>query len=130
MKKEMSIAVRLKLSDLLGPLEGESARLLMYREFRDYLSLSEEEQKLVGCRVVQQQGGFMTYIDHPELDPQKEVEVGEILTEVVCGILKPMEENKTLKPDLLDLFIWFKPEIVKMQEREKKEAEPKKPQGS
>ena len=123
MKKAMSIPVRLKLSDLLSPLEGESSRLLMYREFRDYLSLSEEEQKLVGCRVVQQQGGFMTFIDHPELDPQKEIEVGEIITEVICGILKSMEESKTLKPELLDLFIWFKPEIVKIQERERKERE-------
>lgn len=122
MKGKMSIPVRLKLSDMLAPVSGESSRLLMYRKFREGLALSDEEGKLVGARVTTTPSGFATYIDYPNKDPMKEVDVGEIITEVVCGILKPMEDAKELKPELLDLFLWFKPAIDEMR---KMEAVPK-----
>jgi len=130
MKKPMSILVRTALSKALEPLIGESARLLMYREFREGLSLSKEEGELVGLKTIVQGNEFSTYVQFPDKDPMKEIEVGEVITEVVCQILKPLEETKTLPPDQLDLFLWFKPEIVKMQEREKKEQTPKNPEPS
>lgn len=120
MKGKMSIPVRAALGKLLEPLAGESTRLLMYREFRESLSMSEEEQKLIGLQTIVNRvtNEIETYIQFPEKDPMKEVEVGEIITEVVCGILKPMEDAKNMDPKYLDLFLWFKPEIDKMRERE------------
>lgn len=124
MKAKMSIPVRAALGKLLEPLAGDHTRLLMYRKFRESLSLSEEEHNLVGVQNVVNRGTneVETYIKFPEKDPMKEIEVGEIITEVVCGILIPMEDSKALEPRFLDLFLWFKPEIDKMREREAKEA--------
>ena len=121
MKKPMSGYVRLALSTMLAPMEGDSTRLLMYRELRNKLSLNEEENKQLGVKVIPAKGGgAMTYFENEANDPMKVIEVGDIVTEEVCKILKEMEETKTLRQELLDLYLWFKPEILNMQAREKK----------
>ena len=115
MKAKMSIPVRLKLSDMLAAFEGDCARLLMYRKIREDLSLSEEEQKLVGYISQPQENGMIANIVRfPDKDPQKEIEVGEIITEEVCKKLKHLSDTKVLKPDQLDLYLWFQPAIDKM----------------
>ena len=129
MKKPMSGYARLALSTMLAPLEGDSTRLLMYRSMRDTLSLNEEENKQLGVKIVPAAGGgAMTYFENADNDPMKVIEVGEIITEEVCKILKEMEETKELRQELLDLFLWFKPESLNMQAREKQAAKDAKPE--
>jgi len=120
MKAKMSVAARMALSAMLTPLAGDSARLLMYRKFREGLSLSEEENELVGLNTHQIGNELNTFMRYPEKDPMKEIEVGEIITEVACGKLRELEETKALAPTQLDLFLIFKPEIDKIKELEKK----------
>lgn len=114
MKAPMSISVRLKLSDLIAPEEGNSARLLMYRKFRGGLSLSPEEQELVGYSSKDGGNGMIAnYLKFPDKDPMKEIDVGEIITEVVCKKLKELDDAGKLNDSMLDLFLWFKENIDK-----------------
>lgn len=126
MKDKMSIPVRLKLFDLLsnGEIEGDSGRFLLIDEMKRKLSLSEEEIKLVGYEVMAlPEGGYFTTMNHQDKDPMKEIEVGEIITDIVCKMLRPLEETGKLKQRHYDIFLWFKPAIDEMR---KKEAELKK----
>lgn len=114
MKVRLSIQNRMKLSELVAPEADSVARLKMFRDFQGELSLSEEEQKLVGLTAEQKEGKMLVYLAHPEKDPMKEFKIGEIITETICLKLSDLESNKALPADLLDLYLVFEDEIKKM----------------
>jgi hypothetical protein len=114
MKIKLSVGLRLKLSEFVEQ-EGDCvARLKMFRDFRNELSLTEKEQKLVGLNAEQKDGKMMVFVTKPDKDPMKEFKIGEIITEVICSKFKQLDDQKAMTPDLLDLYEKFEDEIKKL----------------
>lgn len=111
LKLKMRIEVRLKLAEMLDSQEDDYARFKMIRDFMGELSLSDEENKLVGLKVEPiKGGGCYTKWEHPEKDPVKEFKISDTMKEIICNMLKNIKINK----NNVDLYEAFKPVIDKM----------------
>lgn len=114
-KVKLSIGERIKLSEQIGAEQSSYARLKMISVFRESLSLSEDEQMNVGFTETMAPNGMMhSHWAHPEKDPMKKFEIGEILTEIICTKLKGLNDTNKLTNDVIPLYESFKLEIDKI----------------
>lgn len=121
-KIKMLVPVRIRLLELLMYETGRRSRLKLLRQLQEDLSIGEEEGKLMGFReTVSPDGKVTSFRDHPENDPNKEIEVGEVYLEIICNKLKEIEEKGILKQEQCDLYDVFEPYIAKMTGSDEKE---------
>ena len=112
-KIKMTVPVRIRLLELLMNEEGRRSRLKLLRKLQESLGISEEEGKLIGfTENMLPNGRVESFIKHPEKDPEKEIEVGEVYLEIICNKLKSIEEQEKLKPEQCDLYDVFEPYIA------------------
>ena len=112
-KIKMLTPVRIRLLELLMYETGRRSRLKLLRELQEDLSIGEEEGKIMGFReIVHPDGKVTSFRDHPEKDPNKEINVGEVYLEIICNKLKDLEEKGALRQEQCDLYDVFEPYIA------------------
>ena len=120
-KIKMPVPVRIRLLELLMNEEGRRSRLKLLRKLQENLGISEEEGKSMGfTETMMPNGRVESFIKHPENDPDKEIEVGEVYLEIICNKLKSIEEQGKLKPEQCDLYDVFEPYITGSAEEKSK----------
>jgi hypothetical protein len=107
MKAKMSIATRLKLSELLSDQAGSYARLKVIRQIREELSLSDEEVTAIGFKENMLPDGRSTFTWDAAKDPAKECDVSEILVEVICKKLRDLDKAEKLTDAQMPLYEMF-----------------------
>jgi len=113
-KVKLDVKARLCLVALLENEESSFARLKLIRDFRSGLSLSENEQKLIGFKEeITPDGRAFSGWAYPEKDPLKEFEIGEILQEIISKNLKELDSNGKLKNEHYSLYEAFLPVLEK-----------------
>lgn len=126
MKTKLSMALRIKLSELLSNEIESYARLKQIRTFREGLSFSEAEQKAVGYHEQPtERGTTMSYVEKPQNDPMKEFVVGEIMLEIICAKLRKLDVTKNLQEDQVDLYEVFAAEIAKREPKTEQQFSPR-----
>jgi len=98
---ELNVLDRLLLLNLL-PVEGSFVNLKLLRVAREDLSFNEEENKSLNF---QQQEDHMTWSDSPPI--VKEVEIGDVVTDLIVKALKKLDKEEKLKPEHMELYEKF-----------------------
>ena len=114
MKTRLSISQRLVLSGMLIDEENTFDTLKLLRKVKEELSLSEAEIKAVGYTSEPLPNGrFASKWLHPENDPNKEIDFGEIVYHLIKRKLYKLDHEAQLKENQLDLYDIF----VKQEEK-------------
>lgn len=124
-KIKFPVTVRLMLLDFLVEETGRRSRLKLLRKLQEDLSISEEESKLLGfVETVLPDGKIYSKFEklrkNPELDPMKEIEIGEVYLEIICNKLKGIEEGEKLTQAQTPLYDIFEPYITGSAEEKSK----------
>lgn len=97
---KLTVAERLILLGLL-PKEGNFTMIKLVRELRENLSFTEKEHKALEFNNTD---GNITW---KETVQPKDIQIGEVLTIEIKGILKKMDEEKKLTEQVLTLYEKF-----------------------
>ena len=100
---ELTIMERLVLGSLL-PTESNFITLRLVRKLKEDLSFDENEHKLLSF---QQTGDRISWNLEKAKDLLKDIEIGEILTEIIKKELKRLNEENKLKEDHISLYEKF-----------------------
>ena len=98
---ELSVMERLVLLGIL-PKEGNFLTIKLVRQLRESLSFSEEENKAYSFK---QEGDQIAW--NTTTDQNKEIKIGEKMTDMVADVLKKMDKDKALKDDHYTLYEKF-----------------------
>ena len=100
---KLNVLERIMLMQIL-PNEGNYITFKMLTELKLALTFSEAEYKDYGITEENKQ---ITW----KKDGQKEVEIGEKMTEVIKTALKKIDEDNKVNAQLFSLFEKFQPEV-------------------
>lgn len=98
---KLSVLERLLINGLL-PEKGSFTNLKLIRIAREALSFTEEEHKLLGFREENE----LTHWNDGVV-PEKEIKLGEVVTEMIKKKLKELDEKEDLLPQQLALYEKF-----------------------
>jgi len=134
---KLSVYSRIVLLNNLPP-QGDITSIRIVRVLREELSLSEDEHKLVNLQIDEETQN-LTW--NPQLDPMKDIEIGErameIIKETVKKFTKFSEERETMNSQNLEVIEQFlsveeidkivvEVKEAKAKERDKEKAEKEK----
>lgn len=95
---KLNVLERILALSLL-PKEGTFANLKLLRVAQESLSFDEKENKLLNFK----QEGDMTRWDDGVV-PDKEINLGEVATQLLTKELKKLDESEKLKPEHISLY--------------------------
>jgi len=103
MKVALSIKNRIMTFGLL-PETGNIQTVKMVRELREELAFTEEENEKYNLNISPQDGSYKW---NKEADEEKNVDFPGVMVEVIKGVLKDMDEKKSLTDNHIDLYDIF-----------------------
>lgn len=103
---KMSIAERVALLDVL-PKEGNFVTLKALRVLREDVSLSDEENKLVGMTIEPSEDGKGFYRWDGDKDPNKDIKIPGTLYSVIVDTLITLDKQKRLTEAHLPIYERF-----------------------
>ena len=98
---KLNVLERLLALDLL-PKEGSYTNLKLMRKAKENLSFTEKENKALNFR---QEGVQLLWADN--VVPDKEIEIGEIVTQIIVKALKKLNDEEKLKIEHESLYEKF-----------------------
>ncbi len=106
---QLTIKQRVILLNMSAAFTGNVVALGKIQKFRDELSISSEEEKVVNFRMVEDVGYKWTEPDekHPLL---KEIDVPERAMTLVAKSLTEMDKSESLTLDMVDIYELFIPD--------------------
>ena len=103
----LSVFERAVLMNVL-PKEGNFTNLKALRVLKENLSLSEDENKIYQPQIIEGKFFWKTQDDEGNPIPQnKEIEIGEIVTELIKKTLKNLNSQNKLKEEHISLYEKF-----------------------
>jgi len=97
----LDVGLRLRLLELLQGYQGGVVDLKVVRDLTDKVGLSEEDFKKFGVKVADNRIVWDSTVE------AENIEVGDKGREIVCGLLKKRDEEKTLSVAELPLWEMF-----------------------
>ena len=97
----LNVLERLLLLNLL-PAEGSYTNLKLMRKAKENLSFTEDENKLLNFK---QDGDSLRWADN--VVPDKEIDIGEIVTQIIVKALKKLNDEEKLKIEQASLYEKF-----------------------
>jgi len=97
----LNVLERLLLLNLL-PAEGSYTNLKLMRKAKENLSFTEDENKLLNFK---QDGDSLRWADN--VVPDKEIDIGEIVTQIIVKALKKLSDEEKLKIEHESLYEKF-----------------------
>jgi len=98
---KLNVLERLLLLNLL-PAEGSYTNLKLMRKAKENLSFTEDENKLLNFK---QDGDSLRWADN--VVPDKEIDIGEIVTQIIVKALKKLNNEEKLKIEHESLYEKF-----------------------
>jgi hypothetical protein len=100
---KFTVRDRILLIGMLPP-QGDFRTIKLLRKLREALAFTEIENK--DFKIVSSPNGQVTW-DGEKGSAGKEVLVGDVMFEVIVGLLKDMDEKKALTENHVDLYEMF-----------------------
>ena len=98
---KLNVLERLLTLNLL-PAEGSYTNLKLMRKAKENLSFTEDENKLLDFK---QEGEQLRWADN--VVPDKEIDIGEIVTQIIVKALKKLSDEEKLKAEHESLYEKF-----------------------
>jgi len=98
---ELTVLERLLIQNLL-PEKGSYTNLKLMRVAREALSFDEAENKALQFN---QEGEMLNWKEG--VVPEKDIKIGEIVTEMIKKALKDLNDKEELKPEQFSLYEKF-----------------------
>ena len=98
---KLNVLERLLVLNLL-PAEGSYTNLKLMRKAKENLSFTEDENKLLNFK---QDGDSLRWADN--VVPDKEIDIGEIVTQIIVKALKKLNDEAKLKLEHMSVYEKF-----------------------
>jgi len=98
---KLSVMERVTLLNIL-PNQGNFTGLQLFRKVAEALSFTEEEHRALNFR---QEGQQLLWDDNDI--PEKEIEIGDFVSESIASKLKAMDKEEKLAPEHISLYEKF-----------------------